>query len=56
MFFENPSALNNYNNLASGLDLVFDKVRLKDIQDYNSYYIENGDYWKVDNVTLGYDF
>lgn len=56
MFFENPSSLANYNNLASGLDLVFDKVRLKDIQDYNSYYIENGDYWKVDNITLGYDF
>lgn len=23
---------------------------------YVSYYIENGDYWKIDNVTLGYNF
>ncbi len=56
MFFENPAALSNYNNLKSGLDLVFGKVRLADIQDYTSYYIEDGDYWKIDNVTLGYDF
>ncbi len=22
--------------------------------EYNSYYVEDGDYWKVDNITLGY--
>ena len=22
---------------------------------YNSYYIEDGDYWKIDNITLGYN-
>lgn len=22
---------------------------------YNSYYVENGDFWKVDNITLGYN-
>lgn len=22
----------------------------------NSYYVENGDYWKIDNITLGYSF
>ena len=24
--------------------------------EYNSYYIEDGDYWKIDNITLGYTF
>ena len=22
----------------------------------NSYYVEDGDYWKIDNITLGYSF
>ena len=22
--------------------------------EFNSYYIENGDYWKIDNITVGY--
>jgi len=33
-----------------------EKVRISDSQRYVSYYIENGDYWKIDNVTLGYNF
>ena len=29
----------------------------KNVQpEWNSYYSENGDYWKIDNVTLGYNF
>jgi len=24
--------------------------------EFNSHYVENGDFWKVDNVTLGYNF
>lgn len=56
MYYENPSSASNYNNLASGFDLVYGKVRLAETQEYTSYYIEDGDYWKVDNLTLGYDF
>ena len=22
--------------------------------EFNSYYVEDGDYWKIDNITLGY--
>jgi TonB-dependent starch-binding outer membrane protein SusC len=56
MFYENPSSANNYNNLKTGFDLVFDKVRLSETQELVSYYVEDGDYWKVDNVALGYEF
>jgi hypothetical protein len=24
--------------------------------EFNSYYVENGDFWKVDNINLGYTF
>lgn len=30
------------------------KVRISDNQRAVSYYVEDGDYWKIDNVTLGY--
>lgn len=31
------------------------KTRITDVQRAVSYYVENGDYWKIDNVTLGYN-
>lgn len=46
------------NRLTSVNDKVFGKTTLsRDVQaEYNSYYIEDGDYWKIDNITLGYTF
>ncbi len=32
------------------------KARISDVQRAVSYYVENGDYWKIDNLTLGYNF
>lgn len=57
MFLENPGA-NSYNRLASAFQPLFGTAVLnKNVpQEYNSYYIENGDYWKIDNITLGYSF
>ncbi|NCI46781.1 SusC/RagA family TonB-linked outer membrane protein [Sediminibacterium soli] len=57
MFYENsqPQILGNYNVLLSAFDKVYGKTRLTNSQAYVSYYIENGDYWKVDNITLGYN-
>jgi hypothetical protein len=52
MFYENPTI--TYNMLEGAHDLVYDKIKLNNPQEYVSYYIENGDYWKIDNVTLGY--
>jgi TonB-linked SusC/RagA family outer membrane protein len=57
MFYENsqPQILGNYNVLLSAFDKVYGKTRLTNPQAYVSYYVENGDYWKIDNVTLGYN-
>lgn len=54
MFYENPTI--TYNMLESAHDLVFDKDTLDSPQAYVSYYIEDGDYMKIDNVVLGYTF
>lgn len=57
MFYENsqPQILGNYNVLLSAFDKVYGKTRLTNSQAYVSHYIENGDYWKIDNITLGYN-
>ncbi|MBS0031004.1 TonB-dependent receptor [Chitinophaga sp. 22321] len=56
MYMENP-AIQNYNILKSAYDPVFGKTALKvNALEFNSYYVENGDFWKVDNITLGYTF
>ncbi|WP_461639380.1 SusC/RagA family TonB-linked outer membrane protein [Labilibaculum euxinus] len=56
MYYENPKNSRNENRLASVNDLIFGKATLsKEIDpNFNSYYVENGDYWKIDNITLGY--
>lgn len=54
MFYENPTIA--YNMLDSAHDKVYDKSVLTYNQTYVSYYIEQGDYVKVDNITLSYDF
>lgn len=53
LYYEN---LNNtqYNMLHSAFDEVYGKAILDYPLVYVSYYIEDGDYWKIDNATLGY--
>jgi len=55
MYLENTKTV-QYNRLQSAYKPVFGKTVLSDEMDleYNSNYIENGDYWKIDNITLGY--
>ena len=57
MYLENTKTI-QYNRLSSAYDKVFGKAVLSTDMDleYNSYYIENGDHWKIDNITLGYTF
>lgn len=55
MYFENPT-LEEYNRLASSQDKVFGKAMLNVPLEFNSYYVEDGDFWKIDNITLGYSF
>jgi len=52
MFYENPNI--NYNMLKTAHDKVYGKAVLNYPQTFVSYYIENGDYIKLDNITLGY--
>lgn len=56
MYYENAKPSIQYNRLNSAFDPVYGKSPVKDDQRYVSHYIENGNYWKIDNVTLGYTF
>jgi len=57
MFYSAPVMLTRGNLLTSAYENVYGKQVLADNQSlqYVSYYIEDGDYWKIDNVTLGYN-
>lgn len=57
MFYENRSR-QDWNRLRSAYDKVFGKAVLNSLcsEEFNSYYVENGDYWKIDNITFGYTF
>lgn len=58
MNYENTKNSRYENRLKSVNDPVFGKVKLsKEVEpEYNSYYVEDGDFWKIDNITLGYTF
>ncbi|WP_280744907.1 MULTISPECIES: TonB-dependent receptor [unclassified Parabacteroides] len=55
MFYENNNR-QDWNRLKSAADKVFGKRPLDSSipGEFNSYYVENGDHWKIDNITLGY--
>lgn len=56
--YGSPVMLARGNVLTEAFDTKFGKVPLAVDQElqYVSYYIEKGNYWKIDNVTLGYTF
>lgn len=58
MNYENVKNSCFENRLKSVNDLVFGKHTLSpEVEpEFNSYYVEDGDYWKIDNITLGYSF
>ena len=58
MNYENVKNSRFENRLKSVNDLVFGKHTLRpEVEpEFNSYYVEDGDYWKIDNITLGYSF
>lgn len=57
MYYENTGD-ERYNRLKSAYNKIFGKAVLnKNIPlEFNSYYVEDGDFWKIDNITLGYRF
>ena len=54
MYYSNPK-INQYNMLKSAFDPVYGKTPIYTDLAYVSYYIEQGDYIKIDNVSLGYN-
>ncbi len=57
MYFENTS-VQNYNRLASARNKLFGTAVLSSTmpEEFNSYYVENGNFWKIDNINIGYNF
>jgi hypothetical protein len=57
MYFENTS-VQNYNRLASSRNKIGGVAALSPTmpEEFNSHYIENGDFWKIDNINIGYNF
>jgi len=65
MYYANPTIQYNVLNSAFDKHPVVDmatgqptgqEVCINDYQRYVSKYIEDGDYWKIDNLTIGYTF
>lgn len=65
MYYGNPTIQYNVLNSAFDFHPVVDlstgkptgaTAQINDSQRYVSEYIEKGDYWKIDNITLGYTF
>jgi TonB-dependent starch-binding outer membrane protein SusC len=57
MYSENPG-FTSYNLMSSAFDKVFGKAVLNENVpvEYNSHYVENGAFWKIDNINIGYNF
>lgn len=57
MYYSAPVMLTRGNVLTTAFDKVYGKRPLAPDQElqYVSYFVEKGDYWKIDNLTLGYN-
>ncbi|MCQ2144429.1 MAG: TonB-dependent receptor [Bacteroidales bacterium] len=67
LFYGTSYSSFQYNVLKSAYDLheavdsrtgekTGEKTPITDVQRAVSYFVENGDYWKIDNLTLGYNY
>ncbi|MCL3782659.1 SusC/RagA family TonB-linked outer membrane protein [Prolixibacteraceae bacterium JC049] len=58
MFYSVPVSLTRGNVMTSTYDNIYGKRPLNDLQElqYVSYFIEDGGFWKIDNITIGYSF
>lgn len=53
LYYANPK-INQYNMLKQAFDPVYGKTPVYADLAYVSYYVEQGDYVKIDNISLGY--
>jgi TonB-linked SusC/RagA family outer membrane protein len=58
LFYASPNHIVRGNVFEKAYQPVYGKVPIAEDQElqYISYYLENGSYWKIDNLTLGYTF
>ncbi|WP_102409272.1 TonB-dependent receptor [Parabacteroides bouchesdurhonensis] len=58
LYYDNPIFLARGNLLNTAYEPKINGKVLSNKQElqYVSYYVEKGDYWKIDNITLGYTF
>jgi TonB-dependent starch-binding outer membrane protein SusC len=58
MAMENPNVRLGNNQMRSAYDKVFGKAVLSsgNMAEYNSYYLEKGNFVKIDNISIGYNF
>ncbi|HRE51200.1 MAG TPA: SusC/RagA family TonB-linked outer membrane protein [Flavitalea sp.] len=56
MATENPNVRLGFNQMRSAYDKIFGKAVLNSgtSPEYNSYYLESGDFVKIDNISIGY--
>lgn len=52
LFYETPNQISSYNVLNS----AFDVINLRESPQFSSFQVENGDFVKLQNATLGYNF
>lgn len=55
MYYENPRFTES-NRLSTAFDKIYGKAQLSSDLEYVSYYLEDGDFLKIDNISLGYNF
>jgi TonB-linked SusC/RagA family outer membrane protein len=53
-----PTSVQNYNRAQTSTQKVFGTATLNTLVplEFNSYFIQNGAFWKIDNINLGYTF
>jgi TonB-dependent starch-binding outer membrane protein SusC len=58
MFFGVPQVLRQMNALTSSIEVKYGDRPLSPDQpeQYVSHFIEDGDFWKIDNITIGHNF
>lgn len=59
LFYETPNQISSYNVLDSAFDLVNvgeEGVTLRESPQFSDFQVENGDFVKLQNATLGYNF
>lgn len=58
MYYKVPTQIKGGNVMKGAFDPVYGKrpLSVDQSKQYVSYFVEDGDFWKIDNITIGYNF